>query len=142
MFWKRKKNKPPTDDDFSLEYEEGPRYYYRVSTSPQRPVLLQVGDKLYQVEDISAGGLALRGPGLVSGQRLAGVLRLPGDEAPLPLIMVLRTVSPDGLAGGQIAKIKEQDRERIHMYVLARQKQALEERRRREGLTTETPPQD
>lgn len=138
MFWKRKKNKPSDPDAFNLEYDEGPRYYFRVSTSPQRPVTLQVGERFYQVEDISAGGMALRGPGLVSGQRLAGVLRLHGDEAPLPLIMVLRNVSPDGLAGGQIAKIKEQDRERIHLYVLARQKEDLEERRRLE----ERPPED
>lgn len=142
MFWKRKKNKPPADDDFSLEYEEGPRYYFRVSTSSRHPVLLQVGDRSYQVEDISAGGMAMRGPGLVSGQRLAGLLRLPGDEAPLPLIMVLRTVSPDGLVGGQIAKIKEQDRERIHQYVLARQKEELEEQRRLEEKLAARPPQD
>ncbi|MFH1032962.1 MAG: PilZ domain-containing protein [Pseudomonadota bacterium] len=134
MFWKKKKNKPPADEDFNLEYEEGPRYYFRVSTSPQHPVLFQSGEHFYQVEDVSAGGLALRGPGLLSGQRLAGVLRLPGDDLPLPLIMVLRNISPDGLAGGQIAKIKEQDRERIHMYVLARQKEELEERRRIEDF--------
>jgi hypothetical protein len=139
LFWKKKKDKPPAEDDFTLEYEEGPRYYFRVSTSPRRPVVLQVGDKLYQVVDISAGGLALKGADLVSGQRLAGVLRLPGDQAPVPLIMVLRTVTPDGLAGGQIAKIKEQDRERIHLYVLARQKEELEEQRRLDERLPENP---
>ena len=141
MFWKKKKDKPPEDDDFTLEFEEGPRYYFRVSTSRQRPVLFQAGDNFYQVEDISAGGMGLRGPGLSSGQRLAGLLRLPGDEAPVPLIMVLRTVSPEGLAGGEIAKIKEQDRERIHLYVLARQKEDLEEKRKPPVQGPGNPPQ-
>lgn len=140
MFWKRKKNKPPAEDSLDLEFDEGPRYYFRVSTDPRRPVLFQIEDRSYQVEDISAGGFALRGPGLASGQRLAGLLRLPGDDAPLPLIMLLRNVTAEGLAGGQIAKIKEQDRERIHHYVLSRQKEELEERRRLGDKRPENPP--
>ncbi|MBI4797277.1 MAG: hypothetical protein HY794_00760 [Desulfarculus sp.] len=56
MFWKKKKNKPSDQDPFKLEFEEGPRYYFRVTTSPQKPVRFQVGQRSYQVEDISAGG--------------------------------------------------------------------------------------
>lgn len=130
MFWKRKKNKPSGDDPFQLEYEEGPRYYFRVTPSQERPVRFQVGEAIYNVEDISAGGLALRGPGLVAGQRLAGYLRLPGEDQPVALIMIVRNVTPDGLAGGQFAKIREQDRERIHQYVLDKQKSDLEDKRR------------
>lgn len=142
MFWKRKKNKPSDQDLFKLEFEEGPRYYFRVTTSPQKPVRFQVGQRLYNVEDISAGGMGLRGPGLANGQRLAGVLHLPGEESPVPLIMMLCNVSPNGLLGGQFTKIKEQDRERIHQYVLARQKEELEEQRQLEEKLAARPPQE
>ena len=142
MFWKKKKNKPSDDDPFNLRFEEGPRYYFRVTTSAQNPVRFQVAQRFYNVEDISAGGMGLRGPGLASGQRLAGLLHLPGDDSPVPLIMVLCNQSPNGLMGGQFAKIKEQDRERIHQYVLTRQKEELEEQRRLEAKLADRQPQE
>lgn len=142
MFWKRKKNKPSAKDPFNLEFEEGPRYYFRVTTSPDRPVRFQMGQRFYQVEDISAGGMGLRGPGLANGQRLAGLLFLPDEDSPVPLILMLCNVSPSGLLGGQFTKIKEQDRERIHQYVLARQKEELEEQRRLEEKLSAKPPQE
>ncbi len=133
MFWKKKTNKDAGRDPFHLEFEEGPRYYYRVAPAPGQPVSFRTAERAYQVLDISAGGLGLRGPGLHSGMRLAGVLHLPGGSQPVPLVVVLRNVSASGVAGGQIEEIREEDRERIHLYVLARQKEEIEAGRRLGG---------
>jgi hypothetical protein len=136
LFWRKKKSKQT--DPFSLVFEEGPRYYFRVSPDPARPVVFRYGEGEYTVEDIGAGGLALRAGGMSAGQSLAGTLHLPGGERPLAVTLVVRGVSPHGVAGTQFAKISEADQEMIHLYVLARQKEDLERRR---GQGKEEPPQ-
>jgi hypothetical protein len=127
LFWRKKKNKQ--DDPFCLVFEEGPRYYFRVSPDPGRPVTFRVGERVFTVEDISAGGVALRAGDMTAGQRLAGTIHLPGGERPLPVVTVVRGVSPHGVAGTQFSEIREADREVIHLYVLGRQKEDIERRR-------------
>ena len=128
MFWKKKKTKG--DDPFGLEFEEGPRYYFRVCPAPDRPVTFQVGGKVYPVEDISAGGFALHAEGVAPGQQVPGLLSLPGADKPIPVVVTVRGVSPHGLVGTEFAKIREGDQELIHLYVLARQKEEIEQRKR------------
>lgn len=128
MFWRKKKSSP-TDDPFRLEFEESPRYYFRVRPSPQHPVYMQIGGRRHEVYDISAGGLAIWAPELKEGQKISGLLHLPGDDRALPLIMMVRNIGAEGLVGGQFAKIRESDREQIHQYVLMRQKEEICESR-------------
>ena len=128
MFWRKKKSSKPADP-FGLEFDEGPRYYFRVRPIPSRPVHFQIGGRRHEVYDISAGGLALWAPDLTQGQKVSGLLHLPSYGQPLPLILVVRNVGPEGLMGGQFAKIREADREHIHQYVLHRQKEEIAEQR-------------
>jgi hypothetical protein len=127
LFWKKKKNKQ--EDPFCLVFDEGPRYYFRVSPAPGQPVVFRMGGQEYAVEDISAGGVALHAEGMTAGQRLLGTLHLPGGERPLPVVTVVRGLSPHGVTGTEFAEIKESDRETIHLYVLGRQKEDIERRR-------------
>ncbi|MFZ5585557.1 MAG: PilZ domain-containing protein [Thermodesulfobacteriota bacterium] len=128
MFWKKKKSSQP-DDSFKIEFEESPRYYFRVRPAPDRPVYMQIGGRRHEVYDISAGGLAIWAPELQEGQKISGLLHLPEGERPVPLIMVVRNMGAEGLVGGQFAKIRDSDRELIHYYVLKRQKEEIAETR-------------
>lgn len=126
MFW-RKKKATRDADAFNLEFDDTPRYYFRVRPAPDRPVYLQIGGQRHEVYDISAGGLAIWAPELREGQKVSGLLHLPGGERPLPLIMSVRNCGAEGLVGGQFAKIRDSDREQIHHYVLRRQKEEIAE---------------
>ncbi|MFH1058021.1 MAG: PilZ domain-containing protein [Pseudomonadota bacterium] len=128
MFWRKKKSSP-TDDPFRLEFDESPRYYFRVRPSPLRPVHMQIAGRRHEVYDISAGGLAIWAPELKEGQKISGLLHLPEGDRPLPLIMMVRNIGAEGLVGGQFAKIRDSDREQIHYYVLKRQKEEICESR-------------
>jgi hypothetical protein len=136
LFWRKKKNKE--EDPFCLVFDEGPRYYFRVSPDPARPAVFRTGGEAYIVEDISAGGVALRAVGMNPGQLLTGTLHLPGYERPLRVVTMVRGVSPHGVTGTQFSEISEADREMIHLYVLDRQKADLERRR---GPGKDEPPE-
>ncbi len=128
MFWKKKTSSKPADP-FGLRFDEGPRYYFRVRPAPSAPVYFQIGGRRHQVYDISAGGLALWAPDLKQGQQVSGLLHLPTIGHPLPLVLLVRNSGPEGLVGSQFAKIREEDREFIHLYVLQRQKEEISEQR-------------
>jgi len=130
LFWKKKKSKK-SEDPFSISWDPGLRSYHRVRPAPDAPVFLKVGKEKLPIIDISAGGAALPPGRFVSGQRLSGVLLMPGDEPPIPAIFQVVHVVPGKVVATEIVKIKEEDRERLHKYVLDRQKQEIAERRRR-----------
>ncbi len=130
MFWKRKKSKD-SGDPFSISWDPGMRSYHRVRPDPRAPVFLKLGKEKLPVIDISAGGVALPPGRLVRGQRLSGVLIMPGDDPPIPAVFQVVNLVPGKLVATEIVKIKEEDRERLHKYVLERQKQEIAERRRR-----------
>ena len=127
MFWKKKtakKSRAP----FNLSFDLDRRNYYRVRPEPGKPVSLQIKERRFLVDDLSAGGLAVVGSGLNPGQQLAGVLRLPGAE-PIPLMASVVKPLPGGKLALVIDKIKPDGQEAIHQYVLERQKKELEEKR-------------
>lgn len=127
MFWKKNKDK----DTLDLEFELDRRDYFRVEPSPDAPVLFKTEHGKLQVIDIGAGGLAVEfQPGMASGQALKGLLILPTFDNPIPLILQVLRVH-QGVVRGEIRKIRESDREHIHYYVLHRQKEEMEARKRR-----------
>lgn len=128
MFWKRKKDKKE-DLPFTLEYDEDQRSYYRVAPKSGEPLFLQTQDKRYAVLDVSAGGVAFEGTGFSPGDSVSGVLSMPEGKAPIPMVLTVVKVLRERLIAGQFKKIKDEDRERVHQYVLKRQKEELEKQR-------------
>jgi c-di-GMP-binding flagellar brake protein YcgR len=128
LFWKRKKDKKE-DLPFSLEYDEDQRSYYRVAPKRNEPLFLQTRDKRYAVLDVSAGGVAFEGAGFSPGGTVSAVLAMPGDQAPIPMVLTVVKVTPGKMIAGQFREIKDEDRERVHQYVLKRQKEELEKQR-------------
>jgi len=129
LFWKRKKDKK-AHLSFTLDYDEDQRSYYRVAPRGDEPLFLQTKGKRYSVLDVSAGGIAFDGAGFSPGDTLAGVLSMPKDETPIPLVLTVVQILKDRMIAAQFKKIKDEDRERVHHYVLQRQKEELEKKRR------------
>ncbi|KMY66336.1 hypothetical protein AAU61_17925 [Desulfocarbo indianensis] len=140
MFWKRKKDKK-ADLPFTLEYEEDQRSYYRVAPKAGEPLFLQTQGKRYAILDVSAGGLAFEGAGFAPGDSLAGLLIIPTKGQPIPIVLTILNALPQrGMIACQFKKIKDEDRERVHQYVLRRQKEDLEKQRQKKSK--EQPPDD
>jgi hypothetical protein len=56
---------------------------------------------------------------------------MPKGKAPIPMVLTVVKVSRQNFVAGQFREIKDEDRERVHQYVLERQKEELEERRKK-----------
>jgi len=133
LFWKRKKDKK-AELPFTLEYEEDQRSYYRVAPKVEEPLFLQTQGRRYSILDVSAGGLAFEGAGFSPGDSLAGLLVMPSGEQPIPIVLtILKALPQKGMIACQFKKIKEEDRERVHQYVLKRQKEDLEKQRQKKS---------
>lgn len=128
MFWKKGKDNKPADE-FDISFDLDRRFFYRVAPAPGKPIYFQLGASRFRVVDISAGGFSFLALGFIVDQRLTGVIHLPADDSPVPLILKVSKIIRGKLVAGETEGIKESDRERIHQYVLKRQKQEMERQR-------------
>jgi hypothetical protein len=126
LFWK-KKQADKTRDVLEIEFDLDRRSYFRVTPAPDKPVVLSVGGTELAVADVSAGGVALVQPGLPKDKRLSGDLWLPDQETPLKIGLIIVRSSADAPTSCQLEEISEPDQERLHQYVLERQKSLLHE---------------
>ena len=125
MFWKKGKDSKPAED-LEISFDLDRRFFYRVTPAPEKPIYFKLGASRFRVMDISAGGISFLALGIAVNQRLSGVVYLPEGAQPIPLILTVRKVVREKLVAAEIEKISETDRERIHQYVLTRQKQEME----------------
>jgi hypothetical protein len=130
LFWKKGKDKK-ADLPFGLEYDEDQRAYYRVQPRSDEPLFLQAQGKRYSVVDVSAGGLAFQGAGFSPGDTVSGVLQMPPGSPPIPMVLSIITSVPGKMVSAKFKSIKDEDREQVHFYVLKRQKEELEEQRKK-----------
>lgn len=127
MFWKKGKQKKgrKCGEPFTIDFDLDRRNYYRVEPKRDKPVYLHMAGRRFLALDVSAGGVAVRASGLAPGQRVQGVVYLP-TGGPIPAIMDVVKSIPGKMVAFQFAKIRAEDQERIHQYVLERQKEELE----------------
>ncbi len=106
----------------SLEWTPGARSYFRVRPAANQPVSVEISGQACKVLDISAGGMAIVAASTLKiGQRYQARLHIPQD--PEPVSMELEVLNrKEQLARCEIVNIDEDQRERIHLYVLKRQK--------------------
>ncbi len=138
MFWKKKDKN--SNLPFRLEYDEDRRTFYRVQPKKDEPLFLHTRGKRYPVLDVSAGGVAFKGAGFDLGERISAVLMMPPGQDPIPMVLKVVKVVPGKEIAGEFQKIKDRDRERVHLYVLKRQKQELEKRRKEKLLEAKEEP--
>jgi c-di-GMP-binding flagellar brake protein YcgR len=129
LFWKKKKDKDSLDP-FHLGFDLDRRNFFRVEPAPGQPVRFQIDENTYDVTNLSAGGMALRGAPVSVGQPLAGRLHLPDIASQIEIkATVVETSHDNEMAALKITSISDEDRELIHQYVLQRQLQELNRKR-------------
>ena len=114
-----------------IEFDAGRREYYRARPSPAQPVFFRTSGRDWSVRDISAGGMALATGSLTTGNTYSGKLILPGHEDPIRVSLSVLHTRYDKTAACVINEISEQDRERLHQFVLLLQKKQIEENRKK-----------
>lgn len=131
MFWKGRKNKGDLrDSSLDVSYDLDRRQFFRVNPDPLKPVRFSYMGDNFPVEDISAGGFSFPSQHrFTAGGQITGVLRLPSPLEPVPLRVEVIDHNRSGVVRTRIVKVKDLDRERIHYYVLNRQKEELEARK-------------
>ena len=130
MSWKRKKSRESTES-LTLEYEDDRRKFFRVEPSPGEPVYFRTQEGVFVVLDISAGGLSLKVGRPPSSRRMPGELLLPGADEPVVATLEVLDQRPGEAVRGRFADMRPEERERIHIYVLERQKQQILAKRKR-----------
>lgn len=129
MFFKKKKT--DLGAGFEVDFDPGPRMYFRVTPSLDEPIEFEAGGVTWRVLDIGAGGFRF----MAEGGRFK-----PGDvfstEFSLPLVgervqVTVRVVEADrrGEVRVEMMEYSEDGQEYLHQYVLERQKEELAQRR-------------
>lgn len=121
----RKKNKKSIE----IEFDDDRRNYYRIEPPSHKPVRIRIEGHTFNVIDISAGGLAFQSKPLPVGKHYKALIAMTGDDRAVPVILETLSQIKPGFSRGLFHKIKEEDRERIHQYVLEVQKEEMARKR-------------
>lgn len=125
MFWKRK-----TSDLKLFTYEtDDRRKSFRLSPPEDGPVTLRFGEKEHLVIDIGAGGLSFKNSNFSEGDSKFVTFDLPGQDTTISTILEIRKICQEGICHCNFKEIEEEAVERIHQYLLARQKEILRSKR-------------
>ncbi|MCB2187265.1 MAG: PilZ domain-containing protein [Deltaproteobacteria bacterium] len=122
------------EDPFAIEFDPDRRAFFRVEPSEEEPVSFQTAEGRYAVVDLSAGGLSIVARDVEPGQRVKGRLWLPRQTTPVNIDLEIISLAAGDQARGSFADLGPKERERIHFYVLQRQKSEIEERRQKQRL--------
>lgn len=124
----RKKN-----DLLTVSIDENRRSSFRVESSTEEPIDISVGCDRYHVKDIGAGGIGIYRRGEDKGLELGKEYLFKMN---LPLINEvisgsIRIVDISGRAYHcAFIGLSEEEKEKIHLFVLQRQKEELREKKR------------
>lgn len=112
--------------DFSSNIDAGTdRAAYRVVPDPDDPVILQLDGMLARVLDISANGFSCTAKNVSEHMRYPAKLDLPTESTGISAYVDVNLISDDGLVRCQFVGLKEDEQEKLHRYVLHRQKAAI-----------------
>ena len=146
MFWKRKINweeiksvllnplkkaEEPDPELFVLKTNER-RTSYRVQPSKDEPILFRLEDKAVAVKDIGAAGLSFKNENYSKGELFTVNIYLPGLGPTVPATLQIIGIDKFNRCHCKFLRIDEAARERIHQYVLNRQKEQVQEIREME----------
>lgn len=130
MFWKRK------NDDVSLfTYDSRTRRaFYRLRPSPDEAVRFTFDGSEHVAVDIGGGGLSFKNKGFSEGNGGPITLEIPGHKHPIPAALKIRCICKNGICHAAFAEIADEDVEKIHQYLLERQKEIARAKRHRRKI--------
>ena len=126
-----KKAEEPDPELFVLKTNER-RTSYRVQPSKDEPILFRLEDKAVEVKDIGAAGLSFKNENYSKGELFTVNIYLPGLGPTVPTTLQLIGIDKFNRCHCKFLRIDEAARERIHKYVLNRQKEQVREIREME----------
>ena len=141
MFWKRnnnwkeiksdllnplKKVEKPDPELFVMKTKER-RGSYRVQPSKDEPILFRLEDKTVEVKDISALGLSFKNENCSKGELFTANIDLPGLGPTVPATFQIIGIDQFNRCHCKFLRIDKAACERIHQYVLNRQKELARE---------------
>jgi c-di-GMP-binding flagellar brake protein YcgR len=123
----RKKNDPLT---VSIDQER--RSSFRVEPSPERPIYVSIGSDKYRLRDIGAGGMGIclrdDDKELESGKKYPFKMTLPlTDEVVSGTLRIVDIFV--GVYHCRFIDLSKEEREKIHLFVLEREKEELREKK-------------
>ena len=119
----RKKTKPDTEM-FHFNTRER-RKWFRIQPSDAEPILLRIEDKEIHIRDIGAAGLSFRNDDLSPGLLEFTLLDLPETGPAIPIRLNILTIDRQNVCHCEFTAVEDGAVERIHQYVLRRQKEIL-----------------
>jgi len=89
------------------------------------PIFFTLAEKAYEIVDIGGGGLAFRNTGFAAGQRVEIELEIPGFAPLIRTGLEVRSICENNICHCAFAGISEEDVEKIHQYMLEKQKEMV-----------------
>jgi hypothetical protein len=131
LFWKRK-----TDDVSLFTYDSRTRRAsYRLRPSPDEAVKFTFGGFEHTAVDIGGGGLSFNNKGFAEGNDGPITLKIPGHNHPIPAALKIRCICKNGICHAAFVEIADDDVDKIHLYLLERQKEIARAKRHRRKKT-------
>lgn len=121
-----KKMEAPDPDLFELNTSDR-RNSYRVQPSIYEPVLFRLEDESIEVKNISAAGMSFKNNNYSKGELFIVNIDLPGLGPTVPATIQIIGIDKYNRCHCKFLRIDEPARERIHQYVLNRQKEQVRE---------------
>ena len=141
MFWKRKinweeiksvllnplKREEESDSELFVLKTSERRNSYRVQPSKDEPILFRLEDESVEVKDISAAGLSFKNENYAIGELFTVNIDLPGLGPTVHATLQIISIDQYNRCHCEFLRIEEAACERIHQYVLNRQKEQVRE---------------
>ncbi len=123
MFWKKKAEKE--EELKHIKVPSDSRQAYRINPSEDDPILLYSGKDTYEVVDISSGGLSILSDKLKVDNELDVNFSLPVTEEKIDARIKVLRHGKKKVCHCQFVGLPQEMEDKIHKYVLERQKEEL-----------------
>ncbi|MFQ5445099.1 MAG: PilZ domain-containing protein [Nitrospinales bacterium] len=129
MFWKKKKsNKSPIA---IVNPTADSRMAFRVNPLPGAPIEFDYRGKTVMVRDISSTGIAFFDKGFREGDIQPITFHLPDEDLAISAKLEILGIDRNKICHCRFLNMKREFENAVNKYVLARQKQDLERRKKR-----------
>jgi len=123
LFWKKKNKKNALG--FSTP-KFGPRESFRVRPSLEEPLFININKKSDSIINISSGGISFNNSGLNLNKTYTAAFDLPDDGLPIIAEILIVRIKNNEICYAQFIGLSQKTEDRIHQYVLQRQKENMQ----------------
>lgn len=143
MFWKKEKanrnsilsawlqtfRTKPEPELFQYRSRER-RKWFRIQPSRLEPIVLRIDDHKINIRDISAAGLSFHNDNFPIGSLESCRLDLPELGPAIPIKLQILAIDDKNICHCKFKTIEDGSVERIHQYILQRQKEILQKQKK------------